>query len=252
MNNEALVSIITPAYKAGAFIAETIHSVQKQNYRHWEMLIVDDCSPDNTCDVVEAKMASDPRIRLLRHTDNGGPAKARNTALAQARGRYIAFLDSDDLWLPQKLERQLKFMCEQKAVISFTCFRRISADGSKQGRLVAIPKRLTYGQLLRNTAIATSTAIVDRDLSGPFAMKLTYYDDFTLWLDLLKRGFVAHGLREDLMRYRVLGKSVSRNKGKSARMVWNTYRQVEGLGVVFASWCFVNYAFRAFLKYRAF
>lgn len=245
------ISIITPAYKAEPFIAEAIRSVQAQDHLDWEMLIVDDGSPDNTADVVAGFAEADSRIRLIRQK-NSGPAMARQRALEAAQGRYIAFLDADDYWLPGKLSRQLAFMREHGAAVSFTRFRRISSDGRKQGRLIAIPERLSYRQLLGNTAIATSTAMVDRELTGPFSMKKTYYDDFALWLDLLKRGFVAHGLQEDLMRYRVVGKSVSRNKGKSAKMVWRTYREVERLGAVYAGWCFANYAVRAFLKYRYF
>lgn len=249
--SDSLISIIIPAYKAATFIGEAIRSVQAQDYQNWEMLIVDDGSPDNTAEVVANFAETDLRVKLIQQK-NSGPAMARQRALEAAHGRYITFLDADDYWLPGKLSRQLAFMREHQAAVSFTRFRRISADGRKQGHLVAIPERLTYRQLLRNTAIATSTAMVDRRLTGPFAMKKTYYDDYALWLDLLKRGFVAHGLQEDLMRYRVVGKSVSRNKGKSARMVWRTYREVEGLGAPYASWCFANYAFRALLKYRYF
>lgn len=249
--SDPLISIITPAYKAEAFIAEAIRSVQAQDYQNWEMLIVDDGSPDNTADVIAGYAEADSRVRLIRQK-NSGPAMARQRALEAAQGRYVAFLDADDYWLPGKLSRQLTFMREYEAAVSFTRFRRISFDGRKQGHLIAVPKRLSYRQLLRNTAIATSTAMVDRELTGPFSMKKTYYDDYALWLDLLKRGFVARGLQEDLMRYRVVGKSVSRNKGKSARMVWSTYREVEGLGAVHAGWCFANYAVRAFLKYRYF
>ena len=249
--SDSLISIITPAYKAEPFIAEAIRSVQAQDHQNWEMLIVDDGSPDNTADMVAGFAEADPRVGLIRQK-NSGPAMARQRALEAAKGRYVAFLDADDYWLPGKLSRQLAFMREHEAAVSFTRFRRISFDGRKQGHLIAIPKRLSYRQLLRNTAIATSTAMVDRELTGPFSMKKTYYDDYALWLDLLKRGFVARGLQEDLMRYRVVGKSVSRNKGKSARMVWSTYREVEGLGAVHAGWCFANYAVRAFLKYRYF
>lgn len=249
--SDSLISIVTPAYKAAAFVGEAIRSVQAQDYQNWEMLIVDDGSPDNTAEVVVSFAEADPRVKLIQQK-NSGPAMARQRALTAAHGRYIAFLDADDYWLPGKLSHQLAFMRAHHAAVSFTRFRRISADGRKQGHLVAIPERLTYWQLLSNTAIATSTAMVDRGLTGPFSMKKTYYDDFALWLDLLKRGFVAHGLQEDLMRYRVVGKSVSRNKGKSAKMVWRTYREVEKLGAVYAGWCFANYAVRAFLKYRYF
>jgi teichuronic acid biosynthesis glycosyltransferase TuaG len=143
-------------------------------------------------------------------------------------------------------------MRETRAAITYTRFRRMSHDGSKLGHLVEIPNHIDYLGLLCNTAIATSTVIVDRDLTGPFGMTKTYYDDFVLWLDLLKRGCDARGLQMDLMRYRVLGQSVSRNKAKSAKMVWRTYREIERLSTPVAAWCFVNYAFNALLKYRTF
>lgn len=252
MTHSPLVSIITPAYRSARFVVETIRSVQAQRYSQWEMLVVDDCSPDDTPEVVAGLAKADQRIRLIRQPVNSGPAAARNAALDAARGRYLAFLDSDDLWLPNKLERQLAFMAERPTALSFTEFRRISMDGTRVGRRVAVPGTLGYRQLLSNTAIATSTVIVDRELSGEFRMKQTYYDDFTAWLEILRRGHVARGLHEDLVRYRVVGKSVSRNKLRSAVMVWRAYRQIEGLGVLDSSWCFLNYAVRGTLKYSRF
>ena len=246
-----LVSIVTPAYKAEKTVAETIRSVQAQSYPHWEMLVVDDGSPDGTAEVVTALAASDPRVRLIRQA-NAGPAMARQKALDHAAGRYIAFLDSDDLWLPEKLTRQLAFMQAHHAALSFTAFRRIQADGSGLGHLIRIPPKMTYRRLLGNTAIATSTVLVDRSLTGDFRMTKTYYDDFVLWLGLLKRGHVAWGLAEDLMRYRVMGGSVSRNKVKSARMVWQTYREIERLAAPVAAIHFARYALHAWRKYRTF
>ena len=136
--------------------------------------------------------------------------------------------------------------------MSFTGFRRISADGSRTGSYIGVPARLTYRQLLGNTAIATSTAIVDRALSGEFRMQKTYYDDFACWLALLKHGGVAVGLDEDLMRYRVMEASVSRDKGNSAKQVWNAYREVQGLGPLASAWYFGQYAIRAWAKYHRF
>jgi len=247
-----LVSIIVPSYNSEKFVAETIESVINQTYSEWELLIVDDCSMDNTCEIIEKIAKSDSRINLIKHVQNGGPAKARNTAIKRAKGRYIAFLDSDDLWLPHKLEHQLEFARQRKAILSFTQYRRISSTGDKCGRLVPIPSTLDYRSLLKNTAIATSTVIVDRQKSGPFEMVNTYYDDFVLWLNLLKRGTIAHGLQEDLMRYRIVDKSVSRHKGKSALWVWRTYRNIESLSLPSAAWCFVNYALRGYIKYKDF
>lgn len=249
---ENLVSIVTPAWRAARFVGATIRSVQAQDYTNWEMLIVDDCSPDDTVAVVASFAQHDPRVRLIRQPRNGGPAAARNAALDAAAGRYLAFLDSDDLWLPAKLSTQLAFMRMQRVALSYTEFRRISEDGSRTGERVKVPTSLTYRQLLCDTSIATSTVMIDRTLTGDFRMKKTYYDDFAAWLEILRRGHVARGLREDLMRYRVVGNSVSRDKMRSAAMVWRTYREIERLGVLDSSWCLLNYAIRGALKYRRF
>jgi teichuronic acid biosynthesis glycosyltransferase TuaG len=250
-SSQTRVSIITPAYKSAAFVGEAIRSVQGQDFSDWEMLIVEDGSPDNTAMVVGELASVDPRVKLIRQT-NRGPAMARQRALDVAKGRYIAFLDSDDYWLPGKLSHQLAFMHYHGAALSYTRFRRISTEGIQIGHLVAVPERLDYWQLLKNTGIATSTVIVDREMTGPFAMTQTYYDDYVLWLALLKRGFVAHGLQEDLMRYRVVSKSVSRHKLNSAKWVWRTYRDIEGLTLPYATWCFLNYAWHAYRKYASF
>jgi teichuronic acid biosynthesis glycosyltransferase TuaG len=250
--DDRLVSIIVPAYNAAPFIARTIESVIAQTYPHWEMLIADDCSPDGTRQVVTQWSRREPRVRLIALERNGGPAAARNAALRQAAGRWIAFLDSDDMWLPPKLERCLAHARAHSAALVFTGFRRTTHDESRVGAYIAVPRTLTYPALLGNTAIATSTVLIDRKIAGDVRMQPVFYDDFVCWLSILKRGHVAHGLDEDLMRYRVLAQSVSRNKGRSAREVWKTYRQVEQLGLVAAAWSFSRYAFNALRKYRKF
>lgn len=252
MRNNSLVSIITPAYNAAKFVEDTIRSVKEQTYTNWEMIIVDDCSKDGTYSIVESIAKTESRIRLIKHKINSGAAEARDTALKAANGRYIAFLDSDDLWLPKKLEHQLQFMEKVGAPLSYTRFRRISENADVCGHLIAIPATLTYKQLLGNTAIATSTAIIDSEKTGSFEMTRTYYDDFALWMTILKRGFVAYGLDEDLMRYRVVDKSLSRDKVKSALKVWHAYRDLHGLGPIVSAWYFVNYTLNAFKKYRKF
>jgi teichuronic acid biosynthesis glycosyltransferase TuaG len=246
------VSIITPAYNAAGFIGEAVDSVRMQDHLDWEMLIVDDCSPDDTCAKVDQQAARDPRVRLIRQTRNGGPAAARNLALAQATGRYIAFLDSDDLWMPHKLTRQLAFMRARDAALSFTSLRRITQDGSRVGRLIGVPDKLDYDQLLCDTAIVTSSVIMDREKTGDVRMPDAPYDDYALWLKLTKAGHVAWGLPEDLLRYRVVTGSVSRSKRVSAHRVWQTYRDIESLGLVRSAWSFTNYAVRGWLKYRKF
>jgi glycosyltransferase involved in cell wall biosynthesis len=249
--NHGLVSIVTPAFQAAKFIGETIRSVQAQTYENWELLVVDDKSSDETCDIVTEFASSDDRIRLARQLTNQGPVEARDKALELSRGRYVAFLDSDDLWLPQKLQRQLQFMQSRNAAISFTRFRRMSEDGARLGRLIIIPRALNYRQLLKNTAMATSTVMIDREMTGPFRMTKIPCDDYALWLEIVGRGFISFGLDEDLMRYRVVSSSFSRNKKKYAVKVWDTYRGL-GFSAASSAWYFANYAFRAWLKYRHF
>jgi teichuronic acid biosynthesis glycosyltransferase TuaG len=247
-----LVSIITPSWNVERLIGETILSVQAQTLGDWELLIADDCSTDNTPAVIESYAAKDARVKLIRQPRNGGPALARQAAIEQAQGRFIAFLDSDDLWLPAKLERQVAFARQHRAALSFTAFRRITEDGSITGRLIAVPDSLTYDQLLKNTSIATLTALVDRDIAGNIAMKNEGYDDFCLWLSILKPGHVAWGLNEDLARYRVRGVSVSSRPMRSAGWVWHIYRNVERLSLLKSAWCFAHWAARAWLKRRQF
>jgi len=245
------VSIVMPAYQAASYVGDAIKSVQIQDMSDWELLVVDDGSTDETAAIVMGYCDADSRVRLIRQ-ENSGPAMARQAAIEVAKGRYIAFLDSDDYWLPEKLSRQLDFMRKTGTAITYTRFRRMNQDGSRLGHLIKIPDRIDYRGLLCNTAIATSTVIVDRYLTGPFRMTKTYYDDFVLWLDLLRRGCEARGLQLDLMRYRVLGQSVSRNKTKSAKMVWRTYREIERLSLPVATLCFARYALNAWRKYRNF
>jgi glycosyltransferase involved in cell wall biosynthesis len=245
-----LVSIITPSWNVAPLIGATIESVQAQTLTDWELLVADDCSTDDTAAVVQSYAANDARVHLIRQPRNGGPALARQAAIERAQGRFVAFLDSDDLWLPAKLQRQVAFAMAQRAPLSFTAFRRINETGSVTGRLIAIPRSLSYRQLLKNTSIATLTAMVDRDIAGPIAMKNEPYDDFCLWLSILKPGRIAHGLDEDLARYRVRGSSVSSRPLRSARWVWHIYREVEQLPLLPSAWCFAHWGARAWLKRR--
>lgn len=248
MSAAPLVSIITAAYDAEDFVAETIASVQAQTRGEWEMLVADDASSDRTAAIVAAAAAKDPRIRLIRLNRNSGVARARNVALAAAQGRFVAFLDSDDLWLPQKLERQVAFMQERDAAVSYTAYRRIDEAGERLGRFISAPPRLEYRDLLQNTAIATLTSMVDTAKTGPLRMMEVPRDDYILWLTLMRRGFVAHGLQQELARYRVVRGSLSRMPLRSAAWVWDVYRKVENLGRLQASWCMLHYGTRAVLK----
>jgi len=246
---EDMVSIITPAYQCAVVVDQTIQSVLAQTHSNWEMLIAEDCSTDNTREVIDRWTKVDSRIKLIKMSKNGGPAMARNAALERAQGRWIAFLDSDDLWLPKKLESCLEFASANDAAFVYTGFRRIPAAGGQPGRYIGVPASINYSQLLGNTVIATSTVMMDTARTGPICMRKTYYDDFDCWLQVLKKGIVARGLDADLMRYRLTKNSVSRNKARSALKVWRAYRDLEGLSIPLSVWYFTQYAVRGVLKY---
>lgn len=249
-----LVSVITPAYKAARFIGETIASVRAQSLQDWEMIIADDCSPDETCKIVSDFAAKDPRIVLVRQETNSGPAAARNAALARASGRYIAFLDSDDLWLQKKLENQINFMKIKDCAVSHTWYRRLSEDGKLLGRVIEAPATLTYSQLLKNSAIGNLTGMIDTSKTGPVRINETGYraHDYSLWLSLLRQGQKAYCLQEHLACYRAVTGSISSRRKESIESVWLIYRDIEKLSLIRSIWCLLHYAFHAVMKRRVF
>ena len=243
------VSIVTPAYNAERFLAKTIESAQEQTFRDWEMIISDDCSSDRTREIASDYAKDDPRIRLLSFSENRGPALARGAAFDAARGRYLAFLDSDDLWVPHKLETQLEFMESTGSAFSFTQYRYIDEGGRLFGKLVDVKKQVDYQTLLKNTIIGCLTVMLDREKTGPLrVVSMQQHVDIVIWYDLLRKGMVANGIPEDLARYRLVQGSISRNKAKAAAHMWEVYRKVERLGVLESAWCFSHYAWNAFRK----
>ena len=249
-----LVSVITPAYNAARFIGQTMASVQAQTLTEWEMIVADDCSGDETCRIVANAAGKDPRIVLVQQNKNSGPAAARNAALERARGRFIAFLDSDDLWMPEKLARQTDFMTREDCAVSYTWYRRVSEDGATLGHVIESPASLTYRQALKNAAIANLTSMIDTAKTGPVRINEAGYraHDYILWLSLLRQGHRALCLQEDLARYRSVIGSISSPPGRSAYWVWRIYRDIEKLSLPYAAWCLAHYAGHALLKRRVF
>lgn len=246
--DKPLVSIITPAWKAARFLGETVASVRAQTLGDWEHLVIDDCSPDDTGAVIAKLAAEDPRLVPLRTPANGGPARARNHGLEKARGRYVCFLDADDLWRPEKLAAQIRHLEATGAAICYTGYRRVRFDLGWQSRVIRVPATLSYGQLLRNTAIVTSSSMVDTARTGPIRMTEAARDDYLLWLGLLKAGHRAVGLNRDLVQYRRVPGSVSSKQVHASGIVWTIYRQHEHLSLPYSAWCFLNYALRAVWK----
>lgn len=243
-----IVSIIMPAYNASRTIAQSIDSVISQSFQGWELLIVDDYSTDDCFKIVLPYLESDVRIKLLQSPINVGVGRARNIGLDSALGDFIAFLDSDDLWLPSKLEKQLTFMLDNNYAFTYTPYRKFSLNPNFCGNLISPPACYTYNNLLGNTGIACLTVIINRKLTGPFHFYDVGHEDFALWLHLLKRGFVAHLLNKDLARYRVLGNSLSSNKVRSVFWVWNIYRNIEKLPLPKSCLLLTSYLFHAFIK----
>lgn len=246
---EGLVSIIMPSYNAARFIGESINSVLLQTYSNWELLIVDDCSKDNSVEVVRKFANIDKRVVLFSLEKNVGAATARNVAIEHAQGQYIAFLDSDDVWDEYKLEKQLAFMKQYSYVFTFSNYYVMEENGKKTENIVKVPSSLSYHQYLRNTIIGCLTVIIDRQQTGDFKMPLIKSShDMALWLLIMKRGFKAYGLKDVLAGYRLVSTSNTAKKWKAAKDVWKVYREIEGLSVLYAAYCFCGYAINAVLK----
>lgn len=247
-----MVSIITPVYNAAEYLPETIKMVQEQTYKDWELLLVDDCSQDNSCQVVEEILSKcpDSRIQLLRQEKNQGAAKARNRGLKEARGRYIAFLDADDIWLPKKLEKELDFMEKKGAGFVFTAYEFGDEEAKGTGKVVQVPETLTYRQALSRTVIFTSTVLLDRERIPHRLMEMPPVpsEDSATWWQILKEGYIAFGLNQVLVVYRRPPKSLSSNKLVAIKRIWFLYRRVEKLSLMASICCFAGWALRASLR----
>lgn len=241
LDERPLVSVITPAYNSERFIKEAIRSVLGQTYTNWEMIIVDDGSTDRTVDFIEPYLKQDRRIKLIKLSENKGPAVARNTAFEHARGRYLAFLDADDQWFPKKLEKQLRFMQERQIAFSFTKYVKVKEDHTETASVVSIPDQVTYRQLLKHNVIGCLTVMLDTTMIGKVRMvNMRSRQDYALWLTLCKQGFTAYGLQETLAKYRVRANSISSNKLKMAKQNWIVYRKVKNLSLIESIWYFMN------------
>ena len=228
---------------------DCVMSVLSQTYTNWELLIVDDCSKDDSKDIISELAEKDERIKSIFLEKNVGAAEARNVAIRQAKGKYIAFLDSDDLWEPYKLVEQLSFMNLNDIAFSFSTYQFMSEDGKNLTNVIKAPQKITYHSYLKNTIIGCLTVIIDREKTGDFEMpNIRSSHDMALWLLIMKRGFSAYGLDMNLAKYRVVSSSNTANKTKAAKEVWDVYRKVEKLNIIYSAICFIGYAFNAIKK----
>lgn len=244
------VSIIVPVYNAEEFLQETIETVLAQKETDWELLLVDDCSTDGSRAVIERCSNQDARVRLVAQPENRGAAAARNRGVEEAEGRYIAFLDADDLWKEERLSKELEFMQKKSAGFVFSGYEFADEKGVGTGKIVRVPETITYRQALKNTTIFTSTVLFDTEKISKelIKMPLVKSEDTAAWWNILRHGHKAYGLDENLVLYRRSAGTLSSNKLEAIRRIWYLYRKVEGLGIVYSMYNFVFYAVRAVLR----
>ena len=244
-----LVSVIMPAYNAEKYIEDAIESVLAQEYPDWELLVVDDCSTDRTRNIVQKYVTADKRIRLISLRENRGVATARNTALQKANGRYIAFLDSDDMWYPGKLARQTSYMKENNVAFTFTAYEWIDETGNRLGKRLRARARVDFNALLGGNPIGCLTVMLDREKIGFFEMPDIRHEDYATWLHLTRRGFVAYGIDECLALYRKSKQSLTFNKLKSAVWTWKIYKDYLDMTLVSSIGSLCRYSISSLIKY---
>lgn len=240
-----LISIVTPVYNAAKFLDDTINSVLNQTYENFELLFVNDCSTDNSVEII--KKYKDKRIRLINNKINSGAATSRNNGIKEAQGKYLCFLDADDLWSKFKLEKQLNFMKENDCAFSFTGYEFADETGKPNGKKVYIPRTINYKQALKNTTIFTSTVMFDMTKISKelIMMPIVKSEDTATWWKILRNNYTAFGLNEILSYYRRSSGTLSSNKIEAIKRIWNLYRNVEKLNVFYSFYNFCFYAFNA-------
>ena len=250
-NQEApLVSVILPAYNAEAFLEATVRSVMAQTVCDWELIILDDGSRDSTCAIAQRLAEQDSRIRLLPNECNMGVARTRNRGIRLSRGAYVALLDSDDLWEPQKLQQQLEMLEKTGADLCYTAYAIIGSQGEKVKPDYRVPDKVTFQKLLKENVIGCSTVLLRGQVAreNPFKTEF-FHEDYVLWLQLLQAGHKAVGCTETLTRWRYLDGSRSFNKKKAARNRWRIYREYLQLPLFKSAWLMGHYVAASLKKY---
>lgn len=248
---ENLISIITPVYNCEKVIKDTIECVVKQSYKNWELLLVDDCSTDNSAKIIMEYKEKDSRIKYYKLEENSGAATARNKALEESKGRFIAYLDSDDLWKENKLEVQVEFMLKNEYAFTCTDYEKIDKDGNLLNKCIKIPTMVDYDLYLRNTILQTVGIMVDTQKTGKELLRMPNMkrrQDAATWCQLLKNGYNCYECPYSLSFYRVMPNSLSSNKFKAIKTNWYWYRKIEKLSVLKSIYCFIGYAFNAIKK----
>ena len=228
-----LISIVVPVYNASRFLDETIKTVREQTIDNWELIFIDDCSTDSSDEIIKQYMKIDKRIKYFRQEQNGGPALARNRGIEEAKGNFLCFLDADDIWDKDKLEKQLNFMLEKNIAFSYTSYEFVTFDGKQTGKKVQAKEVMTYKEILKNNIISTITVMFNLDLIDKNLIKmpnLKYVEDTATWFKILRNGYKAYGLKDVYSYYRRTSNTESSNKFKTQKRLWNLYRKEEKMG----------------------
>ena len=246
-----MVSIVVPVYNAANYIEKTIEMVCRQTYKDWELILVDDASRDESAQVIENYIKNQgKRIRLIRKKVNQGAAEARNTGIDASSGRFIAFLDADDVWDPEKLEKQVAYMERTGAAFCFHAYEFGDENANPTGKIVHVPEKLKYKQALSRTIIFTTTVMFDTEKIDMEIIHMPNVpsEDTATWWRILKSGYEAYGLDENLAIYRRPARSLSSNKLEAIRRIWFLYRNIAGLSVAKSLFYFGGWAVRATLR----
>lgn len=244
-----LVSIIMPMHNSAAFVEDSIRSVQAQKYRHWELIVVDDASTDNGCAIVGKMAEHDSRIRLLRNPEPiGMPCSPRNIGIQAAKGVFIAFLDSDDMWLPSKLSQQLPMFRDNRTAVVYSDYEKIDDHGNRSARIVIAPPQTDYQHLLYSNVIGNLTGIFDVRKVGKNYFKQIHHEDYAFWLSVLKSGYIARSTQTITALYRARNSSISANKFMLLSWQWRVLRNVEHINHFRSALYYISYAYNAFFK----
>lgn len=248
-HDQPLVSIIMPAYNCESFIQDALDSVIAQTYPVWEVIVVDDCSTDNTAQVVKVYARQDSRIRYMSLETHSGTAISRNKGIALAGGKYLAFLDSDDIWFPQKLERQLRFMQQNGYTFTCTAYKKIDEKGSDLNIIIPVLPESDYKTLLKTSA-GNSTVIYNAEVLGKFTIPdIKKRNDYVMWLQVIKKAKKLYGLNEPLGCHRIRTGSLSKNKFSLISYHWVVYREIEHLSLIRSVYLILYWCIKTILKF---
>ena len=250
MNDQLLISIIIPVFNASKYLKDTIQTVTNQSYNNWELLFIDDYSTDNSLAIITNAQKKDKRIKIFNNKVNSGAAITRNKGIKEAKGSFIAFLDADDIWVKNKLEKQVSFMQKNKYAFSFTSYEFVDSNSISKGKKVNVPTSINYKQALKNTIIWTTTVMFDMRIltKDCIYMPNIKSEDTACWWKVLKTIDFAYGMPEVLSFYRRSGNTLSSNKFDAIKRIWQLYRRLEHLNLLHAGYCFSGYAYNTVRK----